>query len=142
MPATLRTPGEGSSVAEGALAPGVGQLPGGRTLLRSLAHHSVALRDQRRAEGRSHRTERADPSSEPESVHGAGFRELMPDVPDIAVKSLPSISPEETHDVRARAWGFVFQCWHAKKGDPHDLTNGSTAEVTKNGPRKTEREKT
>ena len=43
----------------------------------------------------------------------------MPDAPDIAVKPLLGISPEEAHDVRARAWAFVFQCWQDKqKGGP------------------------
>ena len=33
-------------------------------------------------------------------------------------------SPDEC--ARARAWAYVFQCWHAKKGEQHDLTNDST----------------
>jgi hypothetical protein len=39
----------------------------------------------------------------------------MPDVPDIAVKSLPSISPERALDVRAKSWAFIFRCWQAKQ---------------------------
>jgi hypothetical protein len=37
---------------------------------------------------------------------------------------------------------FMLFGSQARRGDPYDLTNGSTAEVTKNGPRKTEQEKT
>jgi hypothetical protein len=61
---------------------------------------------------------------------------------DIVVKPLPGVTPDQVRDVRARCWDFVFQCWHAKKGVPHDLMNGSTAEMAKNRPRKPEREKT
>jgi hypothetical protein len=60
----------------------------------------------------------------------------------IVVKTLPGVTSDQARDVRARCWDFVFQCWHAKKGAPHDLTNSSTAEMAKNGPRKTEQEKT
>jgi hypothetical protein len=56
--------------------------------------------------------------------------------------SRAGVTSKQARDTRARAWGFVFQCWHAKKGDPHDLTNGSTAEIVKNGPQKTEQENT
>jgi hypothetical protein len=49
---------------------------------------------------------------------------------DIVVKPLSGISPEQARDARARAWAFVFQCWHAKKGEQHDLTKDSTKECT------------
>jgi len=61
---------------------------------------------------------------------------------DIVVKPLSGISPEQARDARARAWASVFECWHAKKGGSHDLTNGSTADMAKHGPRKTEQENT
>jgi len=60
----------------------------------------------------------------------------------IAVKPLPNISPEQARDARARAWAYVFECWHAKKGGPHDLTNSSSTVTAENEPQKTEREKT
>ena len=66
----------------------------------------------------------------------------MSSPPHIAVGSLAGITSEQAHDTRARAWAFVFECWHAKKGHPHDLTNSSTAEITTNGSRNSEREKT
>ena len=34
-----------------------------------------------------------------------------------------SFSSEQARDVRARAWAFVFECWHTKKGGSHDLTH-------------------
>jgi hypothetical protein len=51
-------------------------------------------------------------------------------------------SPEQARDVRARAWTYVFERWQAKKGDSHDLTNGSSAETAENRPQTTESEKT
>ena len=42
----------------------------------------------------------------------------------------PNVSPEEGRDVRARAWAFVFECWHTKKGDHDDLTSDSTKKTT------------
>jgi hypothetical protein len=41
-----------------------------------------------------------------------------------------SFSTEQARDVRARAWAFVFECWHTKKGGHHDLTKNSTQEDT------------
>jgi hypothetical protein len=66
----------------------------------------------------------------------------MGDVNYIAVKPLPNISPEQACDARARAWAYVFECWQARKGDLHALTNSWTTEIANNEPRKTEREKT
>jgi hypothetical protein len=60
----------------------------------------------------------------------------------IIVTPAPGITPEQARDTRSRAWAYVFECWDAKKGDSHDLTNGSTAEIATNGSRKSEREKT
>ncbi len=42
--------------------------------------------------------------------------------PRITHHSLGSITPEQARDARARAWAFVFQCWHAKKGEQHVVT--------------------
>lgn len=42
----------------------------------------------------------------------------------------------------AEIYKFVLFDLQARKGDAHDLTNSSTAEMTKNGSQKTEREKT
>jgi hypothetical protein len=41
-----------------------------------------------------------------------------------------SFSTEQARDVRARAWAFVFECWHTKKGGHHDLTKNVTKECT------------
>jgi hypothetical protein len=38
------------------------------------------------------------------------------------VATRADITPEEAQGARARAWAFVFQCWHAKRGDLYDLT--------------------
>jgi hypothetical protein len=60
-------------------------------------------------------------------------------------------TPTITRDYRpapddcARAVSLLLQApfdSQAKRGDPHDLTNGSTAEMAKNEPWKTERQKT
>jgi hypothetical protein len=36
----------------------------------------------------------------------------------------PSISPQQDRDIRARAWAFVFECYHKKEatrpGGPND----------------------
>jgi hypothetical protein len=34
----------------------------------------------------------------------------------------PGITPEQARDARARAWAYVFKCWHAKKGEQHVVT--------------------
>jgi hypothetical protein len=39
-----------------------------------------------------------------------------------------SFSTEQARDVRARAWAFVFECWHTKKGGHHDLIRLSKQE--------------
>jgi hypothetical protein len=39
----------------------------------------------------------------------------MPDVPEIAMKPLPGVTPDQARDVRARCWDFVFQCWQEKQ---------------------------
>jgi hypothetical protein len=31
------------------------------------------------------------------------------------VHTSPSITPEQARDARARAWAYVFSCWHAKQ---------------------------
>jgi len=45
-------------------------------------------------------------------------------------------------NVLAAVYKFVLFDSQARRGDPHDLTNGSTAEMTKNGSQTTESEKT
>lgn len=52
----------------------MGQLPGGRALLRSLAHNALALREPGRAQGGQDRPECADSSAEPQSLHGVRGR--------------------------------------------------------------------
>jgi hypothetical protein len=60
----------------------------------------------------------------------------------IVVRPLPGTTPEQARDARARAWTYVFQTWHTKKGAQHDLTKEPTPKAAKNRPRKTEQEKT
>jgi hypothetical protein len=47
----------------------------------------------------------------------------MSDAPRIVLHPKPGITAEQTRDARARAWAYVFERWHAKKGGPHGLTN-------------------
>jgi hypothetical protein len=53
-------------------------------------------------------------------------------------QNLPSDSTPERQasDARARAWGFVFECWHNKKGVEHDVTtsapSNTESEITSN----------
>jgi hypothetical protein len=53
---------------------------------------------------------------------------------------------DATHEAELSALSAVYRYVlfdsQARRGDPHDLTNSSTAEMAKNGPRKTEQEKT
>ncbi len=68
----------------------------------------------------------------------------MSNAPRIVLRPNPSTTKRTTkqvRDARARAWAFVFQCWHAKKGGPHDLINNPTPK-TENGPRETDKENT
>jgi hypothetical protein len=60
----------------------------------------------------------------------------------ITYRPREEVTPEGELSVLSAVYRYVLFDSHARKGDPHDLTNGSTAEMTKNGPRKTEREKT
>jgi hypothetical protein len=68
--------------------------------------------------------------------------EGMKSSPHIIVTPASGITPEEARGARSRAWAYVFECWHAKKGGPHDLTTDATTEMVKNEPQKTGREKT
>ena len=43
----------------------------------------------------------------------------------------PGVTSEQARDVRARAWAFVFECWHTKKGGHHDLTHDVAADWRK-----------
>jgi hypothetical protein len=54
----------------------------------------------------------------------------------------PDATPEVELNALSAAYKFVLFGSQASKGGPDDLTNGSTAEMVKNGPQKTEREKT
>jgi hypothetical protein len=56
--------------------------------------------------------------------------DTMSNTPRIAIRSLGNIGPEQAHDARARAWAYVFECWQARRGDSHDLTNDSTEKWT------------
>ncbi len=40
----------------------------------------------------------------------------MSSTPRSAYRPDPDATPEEARDVRARAWAFIFSCWHAKGG--------------------------
>ena len=55
----------------------------------------------------------------------------MSDTPHVVVPGPSGITLEQTRDARARAWAYVFQCWHTKKGEQHELTNDSTRECTR-----------
>lgn len=59
----------------------------------------------------------------------------------IAVDS-PSISSEQARDAHARAWVYVFQCWHAKKGEQHVVTTSKPVDTGNKATEQTEREKT
>jgi hypothetical protein len=39
----------------------------------------------------------------------------MTELPHTVQRLLPIVSPEQTREVRARAWAFVFRCYEAKK---------------------------
>ena len=54
----------------------------------------------------------------------------MSDAPRTVMRPNPRITPEQARDARARAWAYIYQCWHANKGGPHDLTNHPTKECT------------
>jgi hypothetical protein len=54
-----------------------------------------------------------------------------------AYKPSGGLAPEQARDARARAWAYVFECWHAKKGEQHVVTTsrpiGTGNETTENG---------
>jgi hypothetical protein len=60
----------------------------------------------------------------------------------IIYRSRADATPEAELDALAAVYKFVLFDSQARKGDQHDLTNSSTAEMTKNEPQKTEKEKT
>jgi hypothetical protein len=94
----------------------VGQLPGGRTLLRPIAHDPVALRKPRRTQSSKGRHERTDTPSEFVRVHGARLHELMRatqdinanPLPRIAYSQLPEAGPEAELSAVANVFGFVL----------------------------------
>jgi hypothetical protein len=51
-------------------------------------------------------------------------------------------TPEAELSTLAAVYRYVLFGSQTRRGDPHDLTTSSTAETSKNGPQKTEREKT
>jgi len=62
--------------------------------------------------------------------------------PRVVYTSRPNTTLLGELNVLAAVYKFVLFDSQARRGDPYDLTNGSTEEMTKHGPRKTEREKT
>jgi hypothetical protein len=58
----------------------------------------------------------------------------------IVYRSRADATPEAELSALTAVYRYVLFDLQARKGDPHDLTNGSTAEMMKNGPRKTEKE--
>jgi hypothetical protein len=54
----------------------------------------------------------------------------------------PAATPETELSTLAAVYKFVLFNSQARRGGSRDLTNGSTAEMAKNGPQKTERQKT
>ena len=51
--------------------------------------------------------------------------------PQVAIRLLLGITPEQARDARVRAWAYVFQSWYTKKGVQHELTKNSTRECTR-----------
>ena len=45
----------------------------------------------------------------------------------IVHSSLPDATPEQARDARARAWAYVFSCWHAKQKHMPLQTSGETS---------------
>ena len=60
----------------------------------------------------------------------------------IAYTQSPGTSPQEERGVLCAVLKFVLFDSQASKGGPHDLTHSSIDEIVKNGPQKTEMEKT
>jgi len=58
----------------------------------------------------------------------------------VVYQSRADATPEAELSTLAAVYRYVLLDSQARRGDPHDLTNDSTAEITKNGPRKTEQE--
>jgi hypothetical protein len=60
----------------------------------------------------------------------------------IVYRPRPDATAEGELRCLAEIYKFILFDSQAKRGDPHDLMNGPTTEMTKNGQRTTEREKT
>jgi hypothetical protein len=60
--------------------------------------------------------------------------------PRIVYRPREDATPEGELSTLSAVYKFVIS--QARRGEPHDLTNGSTAETMKNEPQKTERQKT
>jgi hypothetical protein len=61
---------------------------------------------------------------------------------EITYAPRPDATPEAELNALATVFAYVCECWHARRGDPHDLTNDVTPKTVQIGPRKTEQEKT
>jgi hypothetical protein len=55
----------------------------------------------------------------------------MSDAPRIGLRPNLGLTLEQARDARARAWAFVFQCWHAKKGEQHVVTTNRPVDTEK-----------
>jgi hypothetical protein len=64
------------------------------------------------------------------------------DNPRVVYTARHGVTPEEEICALSAVYKYVLFDFQARRGDPHDLTTSSTAQMTKNGPQKTEREKT
>jgi hypothetical protein len=62
--------------------------------------------------------------------------------PLIGYRPMEGATPEGELNALAAIYHFCLFSSQARKGEQHDLTNDSTAEMVKNGPQKTEQEKT
>jgi hypothetical protein len=62
--------------------------------------------------------------------------------PEVIYRSCIDATPGAELSALAAVYKFVLFDSQARGGDPQDLTNSSTAEMAKHGPRKTEQENT
>jgi hypothetical protein len=66
----------------------------------------------------------------------------MSNGPHVVYRPREDASAEGELNALVAAYRFVLFDSQARRGDQYDLTNSSTTEMAKNGPRKTEQEKT
>ena len=67
---------------------------------------------------------------------------MSPANPTIRYTSHPSATLEDELNALVAIYRFCLFDSQARKGGPNDLTSNPTTEIDKNGPRKTEMEKT